>query len=105
LSIHTRLDRLDGVGDMVWAEPAIVGPTLAGFVQGLALKPPVRALPATIERCFRYYLSMCTRRDLYDLIDAVAKIYHPDTAEHRLFHRNIDEHVETLSSAISTLCR
>ncbi|MEJ2170860.1 MAG: hypothetical protein P8X90_35670 [Desulfobacterales bacterium] len=105
LSIRTRLDRLDGVGDMVWAEPASVGPTLAGFAEGLALKPPVRALPDTIERCFRYYLSVCSRQDLYDLIDAVAKSYHPDTAEHRLLRRNIDEHVETLSGAISTLCR
>jgi hypothetical protein len=100
LSIRTRLDRLDGVGHMVWADPATVGPTLAGFAEGLALKPPVRGLPDSIERCFRYYLSVCTREDLYDLINAVTKVYNPDTAEHRLLRRNIDEHVETLSGAI-----
>ncbi|UCD79773.1 MAG: hypothetical protein JSW26_31055 [Desulfobacterales bacterium] len=100
LSIRTRLDRLDGVGDMVWADRSVVGPTVTGFMEGLALKSPVQPLPDTIERCFRYYLSVCSPADLYDLGTAVANTYHPETPEHYVLRQNIHEHVETLSSAI-----
>jgi len=100
LSIRMRVDRLDGVGDMVWADSSSVGPALEGFMEGLDLKPPLRSLPASIGRSFRYYLSVCSSQDLHDLTHAVAKVYKPDSAEHRLVVRNIDEHVETLSEAI-----
>lgn len=100
LSVRTRLDRLDGVGDMVWANPSSVEPTLAGFMEGLALKPSVRMLPDTIARCFRYYLSVCTRQDLYELTNAIADAYNPAAAEHRVLKLHIHEHVETLSAAL-----
>ena len=100
LSIRMRLDRLDGVGNMVWADSSSVGPTLAGFMEGLDLKPLVRSLPDTIGRSFRYYLSVCSRQDLYDLTNAVAKVYNPNTAEHRLLVQNLDEHVASLSEAM-----
>ena len=100
LSIRTRLDRLDGVGDMVWADSSSVGSSLAGFMEGLGLKPPVRMLPDTIERCFCYYLSVCTRQDLYELINAVANAHNPAAAEHRVLTQHIHEHVEDLSAAI-----
>jgi hypothetical protein len=100
LSIRTRLDRLDGVGDIVWADPAVVWPTLTGFMEGLALQPPVPLLPDTIERCFRYYLSVCTRQDLADLVNAVVNVYDPDTPEYSVLKQRTPEHVESLSGAI-----
>jgi hypothetical protein len=100
LSIRTRLDRLDGVGELAWADPSVVEPTLTGFMEGLALKPPVPSMPDTIERCFQYYLSVCTRQDLGELIHGIANTYNPDSSEHRVIHHNIDEHIETLSDAV-----
>ena len=69
-------------------------------MEGLDLKPLVRSLPDTIGRSFRYYLSVCSRQDLYDLTNAVAKVYNPNTAEHRLLVQNLDEHVASLSEAM-----
>jgi hypothetical protein len=103
LSIRTRLDRLDGVGDMVWADQSVVGPTLAGFMEGLAIKPPVQLLPDTIERCFRYYLSVCSQADIYDLSVAVANTYKPGTPEHHLLRPHIHEHAEALTCAIQKM--
>lgn len=42
LSIQMRLDRLDGVGDLVWANDFCVDATLKGFFQGLELKADFR---------------------------------------------------------------
>jgi hypothetical protein len=102
LSIRTRLDRLEGVGDLAWADASVVGPTLTGFMEGLALKPPVRSMPDRIERCFHYYLSVCTRQDLCELIHGIANTHNPDSFEYRVLHHNIDEHIETLSGAVQS---
>jgi hypothetical protein len=37
LSIRMRLDRYDGVGDIVWADGPVVQSTLDGVMDGLAL--------------------------------------------------------------------
>ena len=67
LSIRMRLDRYDGVGDIVWADGPVVQSTLDGFFDGLALKPSVASMPDSLDNCFRYYLSVCTKEDLYEL--------------------------------------
>ena len=52
LSIRMRLDRYDGVGDIVWADGLVVQSTLDGFFEGLALKPSVASMPDSIDKCF-----------------------------------------------------
>ena len=104
LGIRTRLDRLDGVGDLVWAESVAVGPTLTGFLEGLALKSPVRMLPDTIERCFRYYLSVCSRQDFYELSDAVVDALHPQAPEIPVIKQNLTGHIETLHGVVQQMC-
>ena len=103
LGIRTRLDRLDGVGDLVWAESVAVGPTLTGFLEGLALKPHVRMLPDTIERCFRYYLSVCSRQDFYELSNAVVDALHPQAPEIPVIKQNLTDHIETLHDVIQQM--
>ena len=69
LSVRMRLDRYDGVGDIVWADGLAVQSTLDGFFEGLALKPPVASMPDSLDNCFRYYLSVCTAADLSELCE------------------------------------
>jgi hypothetical protein len=104
LGIRTRLDRLDGVGDLVWADSVAVGPTLIGFMEGLALKPPVRMLPDTIERCFRYYLAVCSRQDFYELSNAVVGALHPQAPEIPVIKQNLTGHIETLHGVVQQMC-
>ena len=69
-------------------------------MEGLALKPPLHSMPDTVERCFHYYLSVCTRQDLFELIHGIANTYDSDSSEHRVIYQNIDEHIQTLSDAV-----
>ena len=95
-----RLDRLDGVGDVIWADNIAVQSTLAGFLEGLALKPRIPLLPGTIAKCFSYYLSVCTKEELHDLSKAVINTFHQQAPEIPVIKQHLTEHVEVLSQAL-----
>jgi hypothetical protein len=91
-----RLDRYDGVGDIVWADGLTLASTLTGFFEGLALKPQVASMPDSLDNCFRYYLSVCTKEDLYELSEAVVKTFNRRAPEVRVVEQHLKEHVEEL---------
>jgi hypothetical protein len=104
LSVRMRLDRYDGVGDIVWAEGPAVQGTVAGFFDGLALKPSVASMPDSLDKCFRYYLSVCTEEDLYELSNAAVKTFHRRAPEVRVIKQNLKAHVEALNRIIRQVC-
>ncbi|UCF90929.1 MAG: hypothetical protein JSW39_21995 [Desulfobacterales bacterium] len=103
LSIRMRLDRLDGVGDIVWADPPAVQGALQGVLDGLVFKPQLPLLPDAPVECFRYYLSACSAADLYALCDALTRTYHPQAPEVPVIRGNLKEHVRTLRQALDQL--
>jgi hypothetical protein len=100
LSIRMRLDRYDGVGDIVWADEPAVQSTLDGFLDGLALKPPVASMPDSLDKCFRYYLSVCAKADLYELSHALVETFDRHASEVQVIKQHLSEHVAALSRAI-----
>jgi hypothetical protein len=100
LSVRMRLDRYDGVGDVVWADGLAVQSTLDGFFEGLALKPLLAAMPDSLEKCFRYYLSVCTKGDLYDLCNVAVKTFNRRAPELRVVQQHLKAHVAELSRVI-----
>jgi len=102
LSIRMRLDRMDGVGEIIWADHRAVSSTLEGFLEGLSLKSQIPLLPDAIERCFRYYLSVCTKEDVYELSQAVVNEFNPMSPETPIVKQHLDEHVAVLSRTLET---
>jgi len=100
LSIRMRLDRLDGVGDVAWADCQAVPATLEGFFEGLALKPQIPELPDAIDQCFGYCLSLCSQQDLFELTAAVADEFSPRSAETPIVKQHLEEHAESLHRSI-----
>ena len=103
LSLKMRLDRLDGVGDVVWADDAAVQGTLIGFLNALGLKENIPALPDTPLRCFFQYLSMCSKTDLRELSKSLLNRFNPDSPEIDLIKQHLDSHVDTLLGCIHHL--
>lgn len=101
LSIRMRLDRKDGVGDIVWADSIAVEETLSGFFQGLALKPPICLFGDPLPALFRKYLSAFSERYLLDLSRAVVDIYNPLSPDVPVVKRNLKKHIEVLHNAIN----
>ncbi|MFH0995028.1 MAG: hypothetical protein V1844_05960 [Pseudomonadota bacterium] len=71
LSIRTRLDRLDGVGNVAWTGLAAVEGTVQGFADGLSAKVPRWDLR------FKEFVASVSLLELREICDAVADSYHP----------------------------
>jgi hypothetical protein len=103
LSIWMRLDRVDGVGELVWLDPAAVQGTVAGVFDGLAQKSAVSNLPDAVDTCFKYYLSVCSRQDLFELAESILQTLHPATPEIPLIKQHLCEHVRLLFESINEI--
>ena len=101
LSIRMRLDRLDGVGDIVWADDCAVEETLKGFYQALALKPQIPLIPAPQADFFLDYLSALPESQLYDLCLSIADTYNPVAPEITAIKDHLKPHVDSLYHSIN----
>ena len=79
LSIRMRLDRLDGVGEYVWADIWAVKGTVSGFFKGLRMQVNAGFVPIEIIDGFKAYLSSFKHADLLDWSTSIVDQMHPDT--------------------------
>jgi hypothetical protein len=100
LVLRMRLDRLDGVGEIVWADTVAVGNTLQGVLDALALKPAAGRVKMPSVDGFLAYLRTCRRTDLYDLNKALVSTYHPRSPDVGVIKQHLKQHVEDLYNAI-----
>ncbi len=103
LSLKMRLDRFDGVGDIVWADDQALQGTLIGILNALGMKAAIPALPDTPLRCFFQYLSMCSKTDFYELCESLLNRFNPDSPEIDVIKQHLDSHVDTLLDCIHNL--
>ncbi len=100
LSVRTRLDRLDGIGDIAWAEDVAVLGTWAGFLAGLSENrfwPPEIGNPKAL---FEAYLGGRHGVMLPELLVAILNTFHPDAPEVPVILQHIEEHVAMLCQTI-----
>jgi hypothetical protein len=102
LSIQMRIDRLDGVGDVVWADDFCVDATVKGFFQGLALKQDPEDCCGS-QGVFMKLLQSFSRDDLRiafeSMIEQYAKTKDSLVIEKHL-GRHIDEFYLTLQNSL-----
>ena len=104
LGMRTRLDRLDGTGEMAWSGPVAVEATVAGMLAALAEKPAPCELPLPLDGLFRRYLAACSSDDLLEMCLAVAaKAFPPGSPELALVEARIQSHAEMLSEVFGRL--
>jgi hypothetical protein len=102
LSIRMRLDRLNGVGKIVWSDDIAVQGTLKGFFQGLRWKDSTGLFSDSFDAYFHdYLLSSCTEKDFYDLSLGIVNSYNPLAPEIPVIRQNIKKHAEVLFNAIT----
>ena len=100
LSIWMQLDRIDGVGEIVWSDPGAVKSTLKGTLDGLAQKSLDPILPDALDACFISYLSLCSPEDLYSLSDSIVQTLPAAAPEIPIIKQHLAEHVDRLYQSI-----
>lgn len=103
LSLRTRLDRLDGVGDIAWAEPVAVKATLDGLLEALAQKTQADDLLPPIDELFKHYLLSSCEKDLLDICMSIVGKYHPKAPELPILKAHLSRHAADLALAISRM--
>lgn len=96
LTIRMRLDRIDGVGEIIWSDDLAVSGTIKGFFESLAQKPPTDLLPGPIDTCFKFYLQSCSFPELFEISQAIANAYHRLTPERPVVKRCLEAHLKAV---------
>lgn len=97
LSIRTRLDRLDGVGEVVWAGPSAVEGTIRGFMDGLSAKDP------RWDMKFKDFFAAVSLLEMTQLCEAVADSYHPLAPELPVVRNRLAVHAAEVFAALKAV--
>ena len=100
VSVRTRLDRLDGTGDVVWADEVALTETVTGLFQGLKETPTPEVFPGPVADVFYAYAGSLSRADLMDLAEAILGAYPEAAEETDVIRCHLSDHVHQLHSAI-----
>ena len=103
MAIKMRIDRLDGVGEIVWSDDVALKGILKGFFEGLALKPLFSVFSEPLDHCFREHLLSCRREDFFDLNRAIVCTYPSQAPEVPVIRQHLGKHVEDLYNAVRQL--
>lgn len=98
LSVQMRLDKLDGVGDIVWAEDKCVDATLAGFFLGIESKKAFREYFGSYAELLTLLRSF-SMEDLATTFKPVVEQYEK-TKDFQVIVRNLGNHITRLYSTL-----
>ena len=103
LSIRMRLDRIDGIGDFVWADETAVTGAWTGFLDGLANNFfPSQWLSEPITQ-LKNYLATFSVSELFDLAETLAASLPALPAEKAIIEKHLGNHMAALCDTISTI--
>jgi hypothetical protein len=100
LSLHMRLDRLDGIKEICWLADFTVGATLSGFFQGLALQLNHKDISDGFIDAFKSYLIEIDPATLQTLFRSIAGRFPKGSADTPIIQSHIQEHVHMFYRAL-----
>jgi hypothetical protein len=102
LTIQMRLDRLDGVGEVVWANDYCLEGVVAGFFEGLTLGDATgrSGIPSELE--IRGLLQSFARDEWLDLMKECLETYSFSQEELALVNAHGEAHLDKLQEVLAT---
>jgi hypothetical protein len=103
LTMKMRLDKLDGLGEVVWADDTCIESTLMGFFEAMQTKGNLKPyLNLTKTEDFLSLLKSFTQEELKTIIISLIDQYR-DTSDYPVIMSNIDKHIDNLSITLQNL--
>ena len=97
LTLRMRLDRIDGVADVVWAPDHCLAPMIEGFFQGLDLAALINGFPDAFSDAFRHYFNQYQPADLSTTVRRIAQTaFDRQTEEYVIIDANLSQHTERI---------
>ena len=103
MSIRMRLDRLDGVGSVAWADDDCVDPTLEGFVAGLRTKERQGIIETGFVDGFLSYLRSLAIVDISYGLNALVDACDQAAPDIPIIRDHIESHILKFHSALQSL--
>jgi hypothetical protein len=100
MSLRMRLDRLDGVGDLVWAPEHIIQPIWDGFVSGLDRMATHQALPDEFKQGVLSFVRAHDSATLADLCREIVERLPPGLQEAGVMRSHLQAHAVALAQCI-----
>ena len=102
LSIRNRLDRLDGTGDLGWAEEYALKGTIQGFFKGLSVMATKMELPGDFKDQFKNVLRCYQLDELQTLFKAVVDNIPAASPEREFLYARIATHANLFHSILAS---
>jgi hypothetical protein len=103
LSLRMRLDRLDGVGSVAWADDDCVDSTIEGFLAGLRTKEQQRIIETGFVDRFVSYLHSLAIEDLSDWFYALVDACDQAAPDIPIIRDHVESHILKFHSALQGL--
>jgi hypothetical protein len=94
LSLRMRLDRLDGVGEIVWAEDECLAMTWEGFLKAFLTKEKEGVLPPRFQKTFLKWFSHLSQEDLKERFSALLESYDPAAPDLSVISQQLVPHIK-----------
>ena len=98
LTLKMRLDRLEGIGDTVWADDHCLEASVKGFFEGLRKKPAIRRLFGSEQELLKILRSF-QKEDFSATFMPLIELYE-GTADFPVLTAHLDRHVDTLHAIL-----
>jgi hypothetical protein len=100
LSMRMRLDRLDGVGAVAWADDDCVEATVGGFIEGLWTREQQGIIDGNFVDGFLRFCRSLDKDDLFDGCDALIDACDPSAPDIPLIRSRLESHVREVHTAL-----
>ncbi len=101
LGVRARMDRLDGIGEPVWADDRFIYPVIDGFFQGLKMHEKCGAVTGEQTDGFRAFLSAMSFDDLREVFTPLERLYKEENSlDRKLVTLNLEAHAENFYKAL-----
>ncbi|HHE73963.1 MAG: hypothetical protein DRH90_23180 [Deltaproteobacteria bacterium] len=103
MSIHMRLDRLDGVKDLCWIDDFIVAGSLEGFFSGLAFQQKNERIPMGFSEYFKSFLTEITAAEMRALFVSIGENLPSGSPDLPVIQPHLQRHADAFFRQIRTL--
>ena len=103
LSLRMRIDRLDGIGTVVWADDDCVDATLEGFIEGLREKQRKGAVEPGFVDSFLQDCSLLDKEELSLMFRAIVDACNQAAPDMPIIRQHLDRHISKVHIAFQGL--